>query len=73
VHRTLLKDQVLLRGFSDVELDLLAAKMEMKSYEKGEIIVSEGEASSSLFFILEGDVSVTVHGSKKGGNNVSPH
>lgn len=67
VHRTLLKDQVLLRGFSDVELDLLAAKMEMKSYEKGEIIVSEGEASSSLFFILEGDVSVTVHGSKKGG------
>lgn len=65
-HLSQLDEQVLLQGFTTEELEKLAGMMTLKTYAKGETIVQEGDDSASLFFILEGNVSVMVKGGKQG-------
>jgi glutaminase len=59
-----LTDQVLLRQFSDDELYFLKALMNKRIFEKGEIIVKEGDISNALYFLTVGEVSVKMRSAK---------
>ena len=55
---TTLREQALLAGLTDREIDALAALMRPRSYQAGQCIVEAGERASSLFFLQSGMVSV---------------
>jgi glutaminase len=55
---TTLREQALLAGLADREIDALAALMKPQSYQAGQCIVEAGELASSLFFLQSGMVSV---------------
>ena len=55
---TTLREQALLAGLADREIDALAALMKPQSYQAGQCIVEAGELASSLFFLQSCMVSV---------------
>ena len=59
-----LKNQSLLSGMENGQLELLKNVMEKRTYSKGQTIISEGDFADSLFFITVGDVSVRVASEK---------
>jgi glutaminase len=52
--------QSLCAGFSTEELELLESLLERRSYQQGTYLCREGELSDSLFFILSGQVTLSV-------------
>ena len=63
-----LAGQVLLQKFSDEELKFLKSIMMKHTFDKGEIIIYEGEASNSIYFLTVGEVSVKIRNSKNTNN-----
>lgn len=59
-----LSRQLLLQGFSQEELQFLKTMMNKRVYEKGEIIIHEGDASYSLYFLTLGEVNVNIRSDK---------
>jgi|GEM_PF-3478179 len=57
VEEFLRKNEVF-NTLSDEDLETLIPLCEEKSFEKDEILIHEGETSSSLFFVKEGKVSI---------------
>jgi glutaminase len=55
-----LAEQVYCAGMLAEELKVLESMLERRSYEKGTCLCKEGDPADSLFFILSGQVSVTV-------------
>ncbi len=51
--------------FADVmtaaELDRLAAKLQLKTFPRGTCIVRQGDLGASMFVLVDGKVTVTVH------------
>jgi CRP-like cAMP-binding protein len=46
---------------SAVELDTLAVKSQMRTFPRGVTIVRQGDLGASMFVVVDGKVSVTVH------------
>ncbi|MGH8119344.1 MAG: glutaminase A [Gammaproteobacteria bacterium] len=59
-----LAEQLLLEGFSGEELQFLKTMMKKRIYEKGDVIIKEGDPSNSLFFLTLGEVSVNIRGGR---------
>jgi len=59
-----LAEQLLLEGFSQEELEFLKKMMNKRNYEKGNMIIKEGDPSDSLYFLTRGEVSVNIKGGK---------
>ena len=57
---TTLREQALLAGLADEEIDSLASLMKPRTFQAGQRIVESGELASSLFFLQSGMVSVKV-------------
>ena len=55
-----LTDQMFCVGFDADELAALEALLERRQYQAGAVLCREGEPADSLFFILAGEVSVSV-------------
>jgi glutaminase len=53
-----LREQQLLAGLTDSDIDALASRMIPRTYRPGQRIVGGGEVASSLFFLQSGMVSV---------------
>jgi len=54
-----LKNHDIFKSLSDDELETVASLCEEKSFNEGDVLIKEGENSSSLFMIEEGKVSVS--------------
>ena len=52
--------QSLCAGFSTEELDLLESMLERRSYQQGTWLCREGDPANALFFILSGQVTLSV-------------
>ena len=50
----------LFRGLRENDLDALAAKAAVKSYGRGEVVIEEGNYSSSVYVILSGKVKISL-------------
>ena len=61
-HKIALAEQQLLQGFSDEELHFLKNMMNKLIFEKGDIIVKEGDESDALYFLTVGEVSIKMKG-----------
>lgn len=59
-----LPEQILLQGFSAEELGFLKSVMTKKCFEKGDVIIKEGDVSDALYFLTVGDVSIKMRSSK---------
>src|SRR5690349_6621493 len=46
---------------SPAELDQLAAKLQMRAFPRGSCIVRQGDIGASMFVLVDGKVTVTVH------------
>jgi glutaminase len=55
---TTLREQALLAGLAQEELEMLAGLMKPQNYRAGHRIISAGEPASALFFLQSGMVSV---------------
>ncbi len=51
----------ILRDFTSQEIQALVQKLTRKTFNKGEIIVKEGDTDRNLFFLVRGLVSVRIH------------
>jgi CRP-like cAMP-binding protein len=51
----------ILRDFTSQEIQALEQKLVRKTFNKGEIIVKEGDTDRNLFFLVKGLVSVRIH------------
>ncbi len=51
----------ILRDFTPPEIQALEQKMTRRTFDKGKIIVKEGETDRNLFFLVKGLVSVRIH------------
>jgi len=51
----------ILRDFNPQEIQALERKLTRKTFNKGEIIVKEGDTDRNLFFLVKGLVSVRIH------------
>ena len=58
--RAILTQMPLFAGLSDEQLDALAVFLRRRAYRKGTVVVSEGEAGSSMYFIEEGQIKLTI-------------
>lgn len=54
-----LKKFSLFNGFTDQELEMIAALVKIRKCRKGEIIVEEGEPGDETYILLEGEMEVT--------------
>jgi len=52
--------QTLCAGFSAEELDLLESLLERRSYQQGTYLCREGDLANALFFILSGQITLSV-------------
>lgn len=59
-----LSGQILLKNFTDGELSVLKAIMNKRTFNKNEVIVTEGDNSNAIFFITVGEVSVKMKNPK---------
>jgi glutaminase len=55
---TMMREQQLVAGLTDSEIDALATLMAPRTYSSGQRIIGAGEPASSLFFLQSGMVSV---------------
>jgi CRP-like cAMP-binding protein len=55
-----LADQTLCAGFSTEELELLESLLERRSFQQGTYICRDGDLATALFFILSGQITVTI-------------
>lgn len=53
-----LREQALLAGLGDDDIEALASLMEQRTYHAGQRIIAAGDTASSLFFLRSGMVSV---------------
>lgn len=58
--KTLMKGIPLLYELDQKEIDLMAHYLEYRKEPEGSIIIKEGETADSLFFIVSGEVEVSV-------------
>jgi CRP-like cAMP-binding protein len=56
-----LEQMDILRDFTPQEINALEQKLRRKTFNKGEIIVKEGDTDRNLFFLVKGLVSVRIH------------
>ncbi len=56
--KDLLRNTELFVGLSEDEFDKLASICQKRTYQKGEVITTQGEAGDALFLILEGFAEV---------------
>ena len=56
--------QILLKEFSEDELQLLKKMMVKRTFEKGDYILKEGNTSDALYFLTVGEVSIKMASSK---------
>jgi SulP family sulfate permease len=56
-----LEQMDILRDFNPQEIHAVEQKLTRKTFNKGEIIVKEGDADRNLFFLVKGLVSVRIH------------
>ena len=55
-----LATQSLCAGFSTEELELLESMLERRSYQQGSYLCREGDPANALFFILSGQITLSV-------------
>jgi CRP-like cAMP-binding protein len=48
-------------GLTPEEIDLLRDSFKEKTYERNEVILHQGEPNSTVFFIVEGEVTICKH------------
>jgi len=58
----LLRSLPLFEGLSEEDLVALAARLDRREYAAGEMIVTRGEAGTSMYFIESGDVNIHLPG-----------
>lgn len=63
-HKVTLSEQILLQEFEEEELQFLKAMMNKRNFEKGDIIIKEGDASDALYFLTVGEVSIKMRSAK---------
>jgi len=54
-----------LKSLSKAELTQLAEAMEEETYEKGDVIIRQGETGDYFYIIAEGEVAVSIDGAEK--------
>ena len=59
--KTLMKEIPLLNKLDDKEIDLMAPYLDYRKEFDDSIIIKEGEIGDSLFYIVSGEVKVSVH------------
>jgi CRP-like cAMP-binding protein/anti-anti-sigma regulatory factor len=59
--RIQLEQMDILRDFTREEIRILKQKLTGKTFNKGEIILKEGDTDRNLFFLAKGSVSVRIH------------
>jgi CRP/FNR family transcriptional regulator, cyclic AMP receptor protein len=60
-----LRNVWLFADLSDAELEKLAERFVDRTFAEGDVVVEEGATGTSVFVIVEGDVSVSVGGEPK--------
>ena len=65
--KEIMKKSILFKAFDDAELTDFIDRADEKSFERGEIIIREGDKETTMYFILEGEVEVY---SEKDGRKV---
>ena len=55
-----MSNQSLCAGFSAEELELLESMLERRNYEQGTYLCREGDPAKALFFILSGQITLSV-------------
>jgi glutaminase len=56
--KVILHDQILLKEFTEDELQYLKNLMRKRAFEKGDYILKEGDTSDALYFLTVGEVSI---------------
>ena len=59
--RVQLEQMDILRDFTPEEINFLKQKLKHQTFNKGEIILKEGDTDRNLFFLARGSVSVRIH------------
>jgi SulP family sulfate permease len=59
--RIQLEQMDILRNFTPEEINVLKQKLKHQTFNKGEIILKEGDTDRNLFFLARGSVSVRIH------------
>jgi CRP-like cAMP-binding protein len=57
----------------ETELERLADRCSVRSFKEGETVVEEGATGTSVFMIVEGNASVSVHGELKASLGPGDH
>ena len=60
-ERIQLEQMDILRDFTPEEINVLKQKLKHQTFNKGEIILKEGDTDRNLFFLARGSVSVRIH------------
>jgi CRP-like cAMP-binding protein/anti-anti-sigma regulatory factor len=60
-ERIQLEQMDILRDFTPEEINVLKQKLKHQTFNKGEIILKEGDTDRNLFFLASGSVSVRIH------------
>ncbi len=60
-HAIPLEQMEIAQGFTAAELDILQARLDVRTYRKGEIIIREGEATRDLFLLTKGSLTIKAH------------
>jgi sulfate permease, SulP family len=56
-----LEEMEIAQGFTAAELDILQARLDVRTYRKGEIIIREGETTRDLFLLTKGSLTIKAH------------
>ena len=56
-----LEEMEIAQGFTAAELDILRQRLNSRAYQKGEIIIQEGEPTRDLFLLSKGSMTVKAH------------
>ncbi len=60
-HRIEIEQMDILLDFTPEEIHILKQKLMHKTFDKGQIILKEGDKDRNLFFLAKGSVSVRIH------------
>jgi sulfate permease, SulP family len=56
-----LEQMEIAQGFTAAELDILRERLKARTYQKGEIIIREGEPTRDLFLLTKGSLTIKAH------------
>lgn len=60
--------QSILKEFTEDELQFIKTLMSKRTYEKDQVIVSEGDVSDALYFITVGEANISMLNAKNNGH-----